>query len=78
VCLAAYDELHAIGLEAFCRKHDPYWDIPLNEKLPEPVIDLPIPDAVEAAAKAPAQGGLFAGAVPKPARGRKPRAKKGG
>jgi len=28
VCLAAFDELHAIGLEAFCRKHDPYWDTP--------------------------------------------------
>ena len=78
LCLAAFDELHAIGLEAFTRKHDPYWDIPLNENLPEPVIDLPIPEAAEAAAKAPAQGGLFAGAAPKPARGRKSRAKKGG
>ena len=41
LCLAAFDELHAIGLDAFTRKHDPYWDIPLNENLPQPVIDLP-------------------------------------
>ncbi|RMF01042.1 MAG: hypothetical protein D6773_10585, partial [Alphaproteobacteria bacterium] len=27
--------------------HDPYWDIPLNENLPEPVIDLPLPDDQE-------------------------------
>ena len=47
LCLAAFDELKAIGLEAFCRKHDPYWDIPLNESLPKPVIDLPIPSAAE-------------------------------
>jgi hypothetical protein len=50
LCLVAFDELTAIGLEAFCQKHDPYWDIPLNENLPEPVIDLPIPgDGVTAA-----------------------------
>jgi len=42
-CLAAFDELSEIGLEAFTKKHDPYWDIPLNEELPKPVIDLPIP-----------------------------------
>lgn len=44
-CLAAFDELKAIGLEAFCKKHDPYWDIPLNESLPKPVIELPTPSA---------------------------------
>ena len=43
LCLAAFDELHHLGLEAFTKKHDPYWDIPLNESLPQPVIDLPIP-----------------------------------
>jgi len=43
LCRAAFDELKAIGLEAFTKKHDPYWDIPLNESLPKPVIDLPIP-----------------------------------
>ncbi len=43
LCLARFDELKQIGLEAFIRKHDPYWDIPLNENLPQPVIDLPIP-----------------------------------
>jgi hypothetical protein len=42
-CFAAIDELQQIGLEAFTKKHDPYWDIPLNETLPKPVIDLPLP-----------------------------------
>ena len=31
LCLARFDELKAIGLEAFTKKYDPYWDIPLNE-----------------------------------------------
>jgi hypothetical protein len=43
LCLARFDELQDIGLEAFTRKHDPYWDIPLNDNLPQPIIDLPIP-----------------------------------
>ena len=43
LCLARFDELKQIGLETFTRKHDPYWDIPLNENLPQPVNDLPIP-----------------------------------
>ncbi len=41
LCLAWFDELKLIGIEAFTRKHDPYWDIPLNENLPQPVIELP-------------------------------------
>jgi hypothetical protein len=41
LCLAKFDELKRIGLEAFTRKSDPYWDIPLNENLPQPVIELP-------------------------------------
>lgn len=41
LCLARFDELKSIGLDAFTKKHDPYWDIPLNEKLPKPVIELP-------------------------------------
>jgi ribosomal protein S25 len=44
LCLARFDELKQIGLEAFCMKHDPYWDTPLVETLPTPVIDLPISD----------------------------------
>ena len=40
LCLAMFDELKAIGLDAFTKKHDPYWDIPLNENLPQPVIRL--------------------------------------
>nr|WP_254175160.1 N-6 DNA methylase [Planktothrix pseudagardhii] len=44
LCLACFDELKNIGLEAFTRKYDPYWDIPLNKNLPKPVIELPIPE----------------------------------
>jgi hypothetical protein len=36
-----FDELKAIGLDEFARKYDPYYDIPLNENLPQPVIELP-------------------------------------
>ncbi len=43
LCLAGFDELKKQGLDAFCKKHDPYWDIPLVTTLPEPVIELPIP-----------------------------------
>ena len=45
VSLTAFDQLQSLGLEAFTKKHDPYWDIPLNENLPQPVIDLPTPAA---------------------------------
>jgi hypothetical protein len=41
LCLAAFEELQQTGLEAFCKSHDPYWDVPLNESLPVPVLDLP-------------------------------------
>lgn len=54
LCLAAFDELKKLGLEKFTKKHDPYWDVPLNEALPKPVIDLPIP---EGAAEQPAKRG---------------------
>lgn len=40
-CLAAYDELASVGVDDFCRKHDPYFDIPLNESLPKPLLDFP-------------------------------------
>ena len=66
LCLAAFDELKALGLEAFTKKHDPYWDIPLNESLPKPVIDLPIPGT-----DAPSRdslGPLFDGLGPAPAK----------
>jgi hypothetical protein len=43
LCLAKFDEMKQIGLDAFTKKYDPYWDIPLNESLPKPVIDLPVP-----------------------------------
>ena len=47
LCLARLDELKSLGLEKFTRKYDPYWDIPLNENLPQPVIDLPIPGEIK-------------------------------
>jgi hypothetical protein len=56
LCLVMFDELKAIGLDAFTKKHDPYWDIPLNENLPQPVIDLLIPQGE----RTPAQGEIFA------------------
>jgi hypothetical protein len=48
LCLARFDELKSIGLDAFTKKYDPYWDIPLNENPPKPVIDLPMTDDQEA------------------------------
>ena len=33
LCLAMFDEIKQIGLEAFTKKHDPYWAILLNENL---------------------------------------------
>ena len=41
LCLDTFDSLQEIGIEAFCKQHDPYWDIPLNENLPIPTTDLP-------------------------------------
>ena len=40
-CLEAFDKLRSMGLEAFMKKHDPYWDIPLNENPPPPAPKLP-------------------------------------
>jgi hypothetical protein len=59
LCLAAFDELQRDGLEAFTRRHDPYYDIPLNEALPQPVIELPLPTTAETAPQ-PRTGELFA------------------
>jgi len=41
-CLARFGELTEIGLEALTMKYDPYWNVPLNEGLPEPVIELAV------------------------------------
>lgn len=41
LCLARFDELAEVGLDAFTRKWDPYWDVPLNESLPVAVIEIP-------------------------------------
>lgn len=56
LCLAKFDELHAIGLEAFTRKYDPYWDIPLVETLPTPVIELPAVGQQAAGSRQRAEG----------------------
>jgi hypothetical protein len=40
LCLAAFDELAAQGLEAFCHHRDPYFDIEPSTALAQPVIDL--------------------------------------
>jgi hypothetical protein len=58
-CLAAFDELQSIGLAAFTKKHDPYWNISLNENLPQPVIDLPIPEPTPDATPAKSHKELF-------------------
>jgi hypothetical protein len=43
LCLEAFDELKEVGPDKFAREHDPYWEIPLKENLPQPVIELSIP-----------------------------------
>jgi hypothetical protein len=82
LCLARFDELKQLGLHAFTRKYDPYWDIPLNESLPQPVIDLPLPGDDGAAdptsqssveAPAPDDGEFRLTGAPKAKRGRKKR-----
>jgi hypothetical protein len=42
LCLNTFDELAEIGFDEFSRNHDPCWDIPLNENLPEPVSNLSV------------------------------------
>ena len=42
LCLGKFDELESIGIEAYIRKYDPYWDIPLNRDPPKPVLDISI------------------------------------
>jgi hypothetical protein len=43
--LVAFDEVQSTGIEACTKRHDPHWDVPLNENLPQPVIDLRIHQA---------------------------------
>jgi hypothetical protein len=47
LCLSLFDELERIGVKEFTRNYDPYWDIPLNENLPKPLINIPIPPVSE-------------------------------
>jgi hypothetical protein len=66
MCLTKFDEFELIGPEKFKRQYDPYWDIPLNESLPKPVITLPgINDLQEA------DGSFSLSAPSAPKRGRK-------
>jgi hypothetical protein len=69
-CLVAFDELKRIGLAAFVKAHDPYADIPLNESLPKPVLNLSAPGAPPAAA---GENGNYKLTISEPAkkRGRK-------
>ena len=52
-CLESFDELKRIGFQAFAKKHDPYWDVPLSETLSKPVIELPIYEEVQASLLVP-------------------------
>jgi len=58
-CLAAFDGLQSLGLDAFTQKHDPYWNLPLNKNLPLLVIALPIPEPAPDAAPAKSHRELF-------------------
>lgn len=69
-CLAAFDELKTLGIDAFTRKHDPYADIPLVDTLPQPVITYPAAPAGSEPEKG--QVALIPEAASKK-RGRKPR-----
>ena len=42
LCVERHREVETNGLSEFVRRHDPYWDIPLNGALAKPVIDLPL------------------------------------
>jgi len=59
LCLRMFDDLKIHGLDVFTKKHDPYWDMPLNENLPQPVIDLPVAEAEQATVGDPALGPQF-------------------
>lgn len=41
ICLSAFDRLEEVGMNRFCKQNDPYWDIPLTDAFPAPVIRLP-------------------------------------
>jgi len=42
-CFGKSDELQKIGLDAFTQKNGPYWGIPRNKNLSQPVIELQVP-----------------------------------
>jgi hypothetical protein len=65
LCLAKFDELKQTGLDAFTKKNDPYWDIPLNESLPKPVIERPVPAGEETQTTLFRDGEGSSGSAPK-------------
>ena len=75
LCLAKFDELKKTGLEAFTKKHDPYWDIPLNTDLPQPdpAVSAAIDKALREAEPQPDGPTDLFGKPTKPKRGRKKR-----
>jgi hypothetical protein len=76
LCLERFDELARDGMDAFVRRWDPYWDVPLVETLPKPVIELRVPAAVAGdAAESGTQLG-FAGIAGGETGGRRVRKKK--
>lgn len=40
LCLGAFDELNKLGPDAFMKKHDPYFEVPVAGALPLPVLNL--------------------------------------
>jgi hypothetical protein len=77
LCLERFDELARDGMDAFVRRWDPYWDVPLVETLPKPVIELRVPAAGAGdAAETGTQLGL-AGIAGGETGGRRVRKKKG-
>jgi hypothetical protein len=69
-CLAAFDEHIELGVEAFCRRYDPYHDVPIPERLPEPVLQLVHPAGEPAPAPSEER---FALSSPPPARPKRAR-----
>ncbi|MHA1290014.1 MAG: Eco57I restriction-modification methylase domain-containing protein, partial [Candidatus Thorarchaeota archaeon] len=71
LCLSKFDELKKTGIENFCKKYDPYWDIPLNENMPKSVIDLPIPGDIDESLNGELALGMPSGKKKKARRGKK-------
>ena len=60
----SFDEVHFIGLEAFPQMRNSCWDVPLNENLHQPVINLPVPAITPDEAPIPTPASLSISAHP--------------